>query len=221
MNYPATDCERDLDEAASVMRVESGLVRSPLGQHAVAELFTAARSHSAWLSKRVDDELLKEVYRLARIGPTSGNCSPGRFLFLRTSEAKKRLAPALSRSNLEKTLTAPVTVIAAWDRSFYEFLPKLFPHGDAMTWFTSSPALAEETAFRNSSLQAGYVILAARALGLDTGPMSGFDKAKVDAAFFEGTTWTSNFLINLGYGDHAKVHDRLPRLDFEQACQLV
>jgi 3-hydroxypropanoate dehydrogenase len=140
---------------------------------------------------------------------------------VRTPEGKALLAPALSKGNLDKTLAAPVTVIAAWDTAFYEQLPRLFPHADAKSWFTGSPAMAHETAFRNASLQAGYLILAARALGLDAGPMSGFDKPQVDAAFFAGTTWTTNFLINLGHGDASKVFGRLPRLDFEEACQLA
>jgi 3-hydroxypropanoate dehydrogenase len=155
------------------------------------------------------------------MGPTSANCSPARFVFVRTPEGKQRLEPALSKGNLDKTMAAPVTVIAAWDRKFYDKLPTLFPHTDARSWFTGSPEAAHETAFRNASLQAGYLLLAARAVGLDAGPMSGFDKAKVDAAFFEGSDWTTNFLINLGHGDAAKVFGRLPRLGFEEACVLA
>jgi 3-hydroxypropanoate dehydrogenase len=192
-----------------------------LDNEALATLFTEARTHNGWTDKPVSDETLKALYDLTKMGPTSANCSPGRFVFVRSPEAKEKLRPALSSGNLEKTMAAPVTVIAAIDSEFYEKLPELFPHADARAWFTSSPAVAEETAFRNGTLQAGYLILAARALGLDTGAMSGFDKGKVDAAFFAGTTWKSNFLINLGYGDPSKLFGRLPRLAFEDACVLA
>jgi len=188
---------------------------------ALATLFTEARSQNGWTPEPVSDALLQQVYELARMGPTSANCSPGRFVFVRTPEGKARLKPALSASNVEKTMTAPVTVIAAWDKSFFDKLPALFPHADARSWFTGSPEVAHETAFRNGTLQAAYLMLAARSLGLDAGPMSGFDKAKVDAEFFQGTRWTSNFLINLGHGDPAKVFGRLPRLDFSDACTLA
>jgi 3-hydroxypropanoate dehydrogenase len=192
---------------------------NPLDAQALDALFTQARTHNAWLPQAIDDAVLRQLYDLVKFGPTSANCSPGRFVFVRTPEAKQKLAPALSKGNLEKTMAAPVTVIVAWDQAFFERLPQLFPHADARSWFTGSPELAHETAFRNASLQAGYLILAARSLGLDAGPMSGFDKPKVDAAFFEGTTWTANMLINLGHGDSTKVMGRLPRLAFEEACQ--
>ncbi len=192
-----------------------------LDDKALATLFTEARTHNGWTDKPVSDETLGALYDLTKMGPTSANCSPGRFVFVRSPEAKEKLRPALSSGNLEKTMAAPVTVIAAIDSEFYEKLPMLFPHADARSWFTSSPAVAEETAFRNGTLQAGYLILAARALGLDTGAMSGFDKDKVDAAFFAGTTWKSNFLINLGHGDPSKLFGRLPRLGFEDACVLA
>jgi 3-hydroxypropanoate dehydrogenase len=192
-----------------------------LDSAALALLFTEARSHNGWTAEPVTDAQLRQIYALARMGPTSANCSPARFVFVRTPEGKQRLAPALSKGNLGKTMAAPVTVIAAWDRRFYDKLPALFPHADARSWFTGSPEAAHETAFRNASLQAGYLLLAARAAGLDAGPMSGFDKAKVDAAFFEGTDWSANFLINLGHGDATKVFSRLPRLDFEEACILA
>ncbi|MCA2377924.1 MULTISPECIES: malonic semialdehyde reductase [Agrobacterium] len=192
-----------------------------LDDKALATLFTEARTHNGWTDKPVSDETLGALYDLTKMGPTSANCSPGRFVFVRSPEAKEKLRPALSSGNLEKTMAAPVTVIAAIDSEFYEKLPVLFPHADARSWFTSSPAVAEETAFRNGTLQAGYLILAARALGLDTGAMSGFDKGKVDAAFFAGTTWKSNFLINLGHGDPSKLFGRLPRLGFEDACVLA
>ncbi|MDB5846585.1 MAG: rutE [Rhodoferax sp.] len=188
---------------------------------ALATLFTEARSQNGWTDAPVSDDLLKQVYDLARMGPTSANCSPARFVFVRSAEGKQRLAPALSSGNLEKTLAAPVCVIVAWDTAFYDQLPTLFPHADARAWFTGSAEVAHETAFRNGTLQAAYLLLAARSLGLDAGPMSGFDKAKVDAAFFAGTTWTANFLINLGHGDPAKVFGRLPRLAFDEACQLA
>lgn len=192
-----------------------------LDDAALALLFTEARSHNGWTTEPVTDAQIRQIYALACMGPTSANCSPARFVFVRTPAGKQRLAPALSKGNLDKTMAAPVTVIAAWDRKFYDKLPTLFPHADARSWFTGSPEAAHETAFRNASLQAGYLLLAARAVGLDVGPMSGFDKAKVDAAFFEGTDWTTNFLINLGHGDAAKVFGRLPRLAFDDACLLA
>ncbi len=192
-----------------------------LDDAALAALFTEARTHNGWTDDPVSDETLKALYDLVKMGPTSANCSPARFVFVRSAAAKEKLRPALSSGNLEKTMAAPVTVIAAIDGEFYEKLPELFPHADARSWFTTSPAVSEETAFRNATLQAGYLILAARALGLDTGAMSGFDKGKVDAEFFAGTTWKSNFLINLGHGDPSKLFGRLPRLAFDDACVLA
>lgn len=192
-----------------------------LSPSALATLFTEARSQNGWLEKPVSDALLQEAYALAALGPTSANCSPARILFIRTPEARARLLPALSSGNVKKTESAPVTAIVAWDPAFYDALPELFPHGDARSWFTSSPALAEETAFRNASLQAAYLIIACRALGLDTGPMSGFDQAKVDSEFLAELGWKSNFLINIGYGDAGKVYGRLPRLPFDRACRLL
>lgn len=188
---------------------------------ALKTLFTDARTHNGWQDIPVSDETLREIYDLMKWGPTSANCSPARIVFVRTPEGKEKLAPALSSGNLAKTLAAPVTAIVAWDSEFYERLPELFPHGDARSWFTTSPELAQETAFRNSSLQAAYLIFACRSLGLDTGPMSGFDPQKVDAAFFTGTGLKSNLLINIGYGDASKVYARLPRLTFEDACGLA
>ncbi|QMM52336.1 malonic semialdehyde reductase [Enterobacter sp. RHB15-C17] len=188
---------------------------------ALKTLFTDARTHNGWQDIPVSDETLREIYDLMKWGPTSANCSPARIVFVRTPEGKEKLAPALSSGNLAKTLAAPVTAILAWDSEFYERLPELFPHGNARSWFTTSPELAQETAFRNSSLQAAYLIFACRALGLDTGPMSGFDPQKVDAAFFTGTGLKSNLLINIGYGDASKVYARLPRLTFEDACGLA
>ncbi|WP_435947826.1 malonic semialdehyde reductase [Dryocola sp. BD586] len=188
---------------------------------ALETLFTHARTHSAWLDRGVSDAQLEEIYNLVCLGPTSANCSPARFLFVRSSEGKARLKPALSSGNVDKTMSAPVTAIVAWDPAFYEHLPALFPYADARAWFTSSPELAQETAFRNSSMQAAYLISACRALGLDTGPMSGFDRQKVDAAFFQASGWKSNLLINIGYGDAARTHARLPRLAFQDACGLA
>ncbi len=192
-----------------------------LDEKALATLFSEARTHSYWRDQPVSDEQLARLYDLTRMGPTSANCSPARFVFVRSAEGKEKLKPTLSSGNLDKTMSAPVTVIVAYDREFYEALPRLFPHGDARSWFTSSPEFAEQTALRNSSMQAAYLILAARAMGLDTGPMSGFDRAKLDAAFFAGSTWTANLLINLGYGNPEKLHPRLPRLDFDEACTLA
>lgn len=192
-----------------------------ISQSACYTLFGHARTHSGWLDKPVADGLLEEIYALMKMGPTSANCSPARIVFVRTPEGKEKLRPTLSSGNVEKTLRAPVTAIVAWDSAFYDRLPELFPHGDARSWFTSSPQLAEETAFRNSSLQAAYLIFACRALGLDTGPMSGFDREKVDAAFFADSGWKSNLLINIGYGDETKLYDRLPRLTFDDACRLA
>ena len=188
---------------------------------ALATLFTEARSQNGWTAEPVSDATLLALYDVTRMGPTSANCSPARFVFVRTPEGKERLKPALLASNIDKTMSAPVTVICAWDKVFYDKLPVLFPHADARSWFTGSAEAAHQTAFRNSTLQAAYLLLAARALGLDAGPMSGFDAAKVDAAFFGGTSWTANFLINLGHGDASKVFPRLPRLAFDEACLLA
>ena len=185
-------------------------------------LFREARTHNKWHEDTVSDETLHELYDLLKQGPTSANSSPARFLFLRTKEAKERLAPALSSGNLAKTMAAPVTVIVAYDPKFYERLPFLFPHNpDATSWFTSNESLAATTAFRNGTLQGAYLMLAARALGLDTGGMSGFDNAKVDAEFLAGRGWRSNFLVNLGKGDPSGVFTRSPRLPFDEACVLL
>ncbi|OCJ08114.1 malonic semialdehyde reductase [Rhizobium sp. AC44/96] len=192
-----------------------------LDDAALAALFTDARTHNGWDDRPIAPETIHKLYELVRMGPTSANCSPARFVFVESAEAKAKLEPSISSGNREKTMTAPLTVIAAYDAAFYERLPELFPHADARSWFTSSPTLSEETAFRNATLQAGYLILAARALGLDTGPMSGFDKARVDEAFFAGTSWKSNLLINLGHGDPSKLFGRLPRLSFEDACVIA
>jgi 3-hydroxypropanoate dehydrogenase len=194
---------------------------APIPDKALDQLFRQARTHNAWLSKPVPPEILREVYELAKWGPTSANSTPARFVFLESEAAKARLVPALAPPNVEKTKAAPVTVIVAWDTEFYEKLPKLFPHADMRSHFVGNQALIEETAFRNSSLQGGYLILAARALGLDCGPMSGFDKANVNAEFFPEGKWKANFLCNLGYGDPSKLFPRSPRLDFDEACRVL
>lgn len=192
-----------------------------ISDQALDQLFREARTHNAWLPKRVPTELLREIYELARWGPTSANSTPARFVFLETEAAKARLLPALAPLNVEKTKAAPVTVIVAWDTEFHEKLPKLMPHADMRSYFVGKQGLIDETAFRNSSLQGGYFILAARALGLDRGPMSGFDQAKVNAEFFPDGKWKANFLCNIGYGDHGKLFPRSPRLAFEEACQVL
>jgi 3-hydroxypropanoate dehydrogenase len=185
-------------------------------------IFHKARTHNGWLDKPVDDALLRQVFDLAKMGPTSANMSPMRIVFVKSKEAKEKLKPALAPGNVDKTMKAPVTAIIAMDVHFYDKLPKLFPHADAKAWFKDLPeSELESAALRNSSLQGAYFIIAARAFGLDCGPMSGFDNAKVDAAFFAGTTIKSNFLCNLGHGDATKLYPRSPRLTFEEACKLV
>ena len=198
-------------------------------------LFREARTHGSWLDKPVVEDTIRRLYEALKWGPTSANSSPGRFIFLRSPKAKERLRPALSSGNVEKTMTAPVTVIIAYDLKFYEKLPNLFPHDPAMRKvFEENPQLIENTAKRNSSLQGGYLMLAARALGLDCGPMSGFDNAKVDEEFFSAGKCEdceqeffpkghvkSNFLCNLGYGDRSKLAPRSPRLAFSEACTLL
>jgi 3-hydroxypropanoate dehydrogenase len=215
---------------------KAGSMGERVDDSAMDILFRTARSHMAWQPRPVTDETLQELYDLLKWAPTSANASPARFAFLRSKEAKERLRPALAPLNVEKTMTAPVTVIVAYDLKFYEQLPKLFPHNTGMVkMFQGNPELTEVTAKRNCSLQGAYLILAARALGLDCGPMSGFDNAKVDEEFFaagqpcfgceqeffpEGHV-KSNFLCNLGYGEPSKVHPRLPRLPFNEACSIL
>ena len=194
-----------------------------LDAHVLDVLFRQARTHSA-LSGPVTDEQLRALYELAKWGPTTLNSQPGRFVFIRSKEAKDKLAPALSPGNLDKTMAAPVTALVAYDVGFYDNLPKTFPHRpEANKAFMGDEkaAYANLTAVRNSSLQGAYLIVAARALGLDCGPMSGFDNAKVDAAFFPDGRWKSNFLCNLGRGDPAKLMPRNPRLTFEEACRIA
>jgi len=192
-----------------------------LDDAALDQLFREARTYNSFTDEPVTDDQIRHLFDLLKMGPTSANTSPARFLFLRTPASKERLKPALSEGNLAKTMKAPVTVIVAIDPHFYEYLPKLFPHADAKAWFTSSPALAEETAFRNATLQGAYLILAARAMGLATGAMSGFDKAKVDEIFLSDRGWKSNFLVNLGHGSTEGIFPRSPRFTFDEACVLL
>lgn len=193
-----------------------------LGDEALDQLFNEARTQNAWQDKPVPEFLLRELYDLMKMGPTSANCSPARIVFVMTPEGKERLAPALSEGNLKKTMAAPVTAVIGHDLEFYERLPELFPHApDAKTWFNWSADHAERTAFRNGSLQGAYFMIAARALGLDCGPMSGFDEDKVNETFFAGTTVRANFLCNLGYGDPSGLFPRSPRLPFEEVCSIV
>jgi 3-hydroxypropanoate dehydrogenase len=199
-------------------------------------IFRNARTHTAWLDKPVSDDTLRQLYDAMKWGPTSANANPARFIFLRTKQAKERLRPSLAPGNVDKTMSAPVVVIVAYDLKFYEKLPRLFPHSRSMReLFESNPQLVETTARRNSSLQGAYLLIAARGLGLDGGPMSGFDNAKLDMEFFDAGRECencdqeffpeghvkSNFLINLGYGDASKLFPRGPRLGFEEACTLL
>ncbi|HEY1941050.1 MAG TPA: malonic semialdehyde reductase [Roseiarcus sp.] len=192
-----------------------------IAPEAAAQLFTEARTHNVFLDKPVPEELLRKAVDLAKMGPTSVNLSSMRVVFVRTPEGKERLAPALMAGNLEKTKVAPVTAIVGYDVKFYEHLPFLFPHADVKGWFSGNSAFAERSAFQNGTLQVAYLILALRAVGLDTGPMTGFDNAKVDAEFFAGTDVKSNVLINIGYGDAAKLFPRSPRFDFEQVASFA
>jgi 3-hydroxypropanoate dehydrogenase len=199
-------------------------MRQTLNDDALDQIFRKARTHNAWLDQPVSDDTLRRLYDLMKWGPTSANSCPARIFFLRTPEAKQRLLPALSPANADKTMKAPVTAIFAHDLKFYEKMPQLFPHNPTMgDRFAQSEEVARITAFRNATLQGGYFILAARSLGLDCGPMSGFDNAKVDAEFFTGdqSSIKSNFLCNLGHGDDSKLSPRNPRLDFDEACKLL
>lgn len=192
-----------------------------LSSAALAQLFTEARTHNAWQDREVPDALLRELVDLLKMGPTAANSSPARIIFVKSRAAKERLAPFLSAGNRDKTMAAPVTAIIGQDMAFHDHLPRLFPHADARSWFAGKPDAIAATAFRNSSLQGAYLILAARALGLDAGPMSGFDQAGVDGAFFAGTEVRSNFICNLGYGDPAGLFPRSPRFDFEDMASIV
>ncbi len=191
-----------------------------LDQAALDQLFAAARTHNVWQDRPVSDELLHELYECMKWGPTAANGSPARIVFVKSRAANERLLPCMAPGNQDKTRAAPVTVIVGMDGAFYEKLPVLFPQADARSWFVGNQALIDATAFRNSSLQGAYLILAARALGLDCGPMSGFDADKINAAFFKDSAVKANFVCNLGYGDAAKLFPRNPRLTFAEACRI-
>lgn len=192
-----------------------------LTQENLATLFTAARTHNEWHDKPVTDAQLQQIYDLMKWGATSANSSPARFVFVKSETEKNKLVTCMGQGNQEKTRAAPVTVIIGMDMAFYEKLPQLFPHADARSWFAGDQALIDATAFRNSSLQGAYLMLAARALGLDCGPMSGFDAEKVNAAFFASTEVKVNFVCSLGYGVAEKLFSRSPRLAFDEACKIV
>lgn len=194
---------------------------TPLAKVALEQLFLNARTHSHWQARSVTKETLVQLYDLLKLCPTSANCSPGRFVFITSPESRDRLKSCLAEGNVEKTMSAPVTVIVAQDRFFYESLPFLFPHTDAKLWFEGNPDLIENTAFRNSTLQGAYLIMAARSLGLDCGPMSGFDADALNAKFFPDGRWRANFLINLGYGEETKLFPRSPRFAFDEVCQIL
>ena len=184
------------------------------------QLFDRARTHNGFTAEPVSDDQLRRIYDLMKWAPTSANSSPARILFVRSPAAKARLLGCVSPGNVAKTRAAPVTAIIGMDLAFYEKLPFLFPHADAKSWFVGKKEFADATAFRNSSLQGGYFIIAARAIGLDCGPMSGFDAAKIDEEFWAGTTVRTNFICNLGHGEPAKLHPRNPRLPFDEACRI-
>lgn len=192
-----------------------------LDDAALDTLFRTARTYSSWAPDPIPEDMIRRIYALAALGPTSANSSPARFVFCRTTEAREKLAKCVSEKNAPKVLTAPVTAIIGMDLAFHDKLPQLFPHADARSWFTGNDAMIRETAFRNSSLQGGYLLLAARALGLDCGPMSGFDKAAVDAAFFAGTTVETNFICSIGTGTTDALFPRSPRLAFDEAAQFA
>ncbi len=184
-------------------------------------LFADARTHSHWQNKDVPDSILQQIYEMAKWGPTSANSQPARFVFVKSKAAKEKLRSCLDQGNVEKTMTAPVTVIIAGDMEFYEQLPKQYPPADARSWFVGKEKLIADTQFRNSSLQGAYLMIAARAHGLDCGPMSGFNNEKLDQTFFTDKKWKSNFLCNLGFGEPEKLFPRLPRLTFQEACQVL
>jgi 3-hydroxypropanoate dehydrogenase len=192
-----------------------------IAQAFLDQLFHNARTHNVWLDKDVPDSLLHELVDLLKLGPTSANSSPVRFLFVKSREAKERLKPYLSEGNRDKTMKAPVCAIIGYDLTFHHHLPKLFPHIDARSWFEGKDEKIFETAFRNGTLQGAYLIMAARALGLDCSPMSGFDNAGVDREFFSGTSIKSNFLCSLGYGDASKLFPRSPRFDFDEMARII
>ena len=189
-----------------------------INDQALDIIFRDARTHNGWEDRDVSKTLMQAVYDLTKMGPTSANCSPARFVFVSSKEAKERLKPHLSVGNVAKTMASPCCVIIAYDMNFVKQLPKLFPHTDATGWFKD---IEEETAFRNGTLQGGYLLIAARALGLDCGPMSGFDKEGVNKEFFSGTSYKANFLCNIGYGTDENLFARSPRLSFDEACEII
>lgn len=192
-----------------------------ISEDSLNQIFFKARTHRAFSNEPIDDRVLHQIYDILKWGPTSANCCPMRLVFVKSPESKQRLIECLDKGNIPKVQSAPVTAIIAMDMEFYEKMPKLAPHADLRSYFAGNPKLIEETAFRNSSLQGAYFLIAARAVGLDCGPMSGFDNAKLDAAFFADTKWKSNFLCNLGYGDATQLKPRQPRLGFEEACLVL
>lgn len=192
-----------------------------IDQKALDLLFNNAHTYSKFSDKPVSDKLLEQVYDLAKMGPTSANCFPMRIVFVKSAEAKEKLKPCLSPGNVDKTMEAPVCAIIAMDMEFYEHLPRLYPHTDARAWFVGKPDYIAATAFRNSTLQGAYFLLAARALGLDCGPMSGFNEAKINETFFKDTPYKANFLINLGYGVENSYHPRNDRPRFDEMCKIV
>lgn len=194
---------------------------SILSNEALDTLFREARSHNGWQDMPVSDEQLQQVYELMKMGPTAANACPARIHFIKSAEAKARLKPCLAEGNVEKCMTAPVVAIIGMDMEFYELLPKLFPHTDARSWYVGKPEAIQNTAFRNSTLQGAYFILAARSLGLDCGPMSGFDAGKLEAEFFPEGRIKANFICALGHGDASKIFPRSPRLDFDEACEIL
>ncbi len=195
--------------------------RNRLDDSALDQLFRTARTFSSWEPRPVAAETLHALAQLLKMGPTSANCSPARIVFVTSAAGKERLKPCLAPGNVDKTMTAPCTALIGYDLEFYEKLPMLFPHADARSWFISDPANVEPTAFRNSSLQGAYLIMAARALGLDCGPMSGFDEKKLAAEFFPGGKIKPNFICNIGYGSPEKLFPRSPRFKFEEFCSIV
>lgn len=195
--------------------------RTPIDDTGLDLLFRDAKTQNSWHPESVSADVLKSIFDLMKMAPTSANCSPARFVFVTTPEGKEKLKPTLSSGNLDKTMSAPVTAIIGYDTLFYEHLPDLFPHTDARAWFTGNDDLITETAMRNGTLQGAYLMMAARALGLDCGPMSGFDVDMINATFFPDGRFKVNFLCNLGYGDNKKAHPRLPRFNFDQVCTVV
>jgi 3-hydroxypropanoate dehydrogenase len=196
-------------------------MKTALPEQSLDQIFKQARTHNGWQDLPVGDELLHTLYNLLKWGPTSANTQPARFVFVKSPEGKAKLKDCLDKGNVDKTMSAPVNAIVAYDAEFYEKLPAQFPHADARSWFVGNQRLIDITAFRNGTLQGAYLILAARSLGLDCGPMSGFNNDLVDQKFFPGSKWKSNFLCNLGYGNPTKLFPRGPRLSFEEACKIV